>query len=109
MQNDCVIVETTVDSIQLAESLAESMISKGLAACVQVQKVESFYRWENKIERVEEYLLSAKTMAILFRELEEFIEKNHSYDTPEILQIPIVGGSKRYLNWVQSAAMPPHK
>jgi periplasmic divalent cation tolerance protein len=102
MEKHFIIVQTAVDSRELAENLAKSVVLKGLAACVQLQKIESFYHWEGKIERNVEHLLSIKTRADLFAELSEFIRKNHSYEIPEILQIPVLGVSKQYLEWVQS-------
>jgi periplasmic divalent cation tolerance protein len=97
---DYTVVMLTVDSERQAQVLARKIVSERLAACVQIQKVQSFYRWEDRLEQTEEHLLIAKTRRCLFVELTRLIEAHHSYQTPEIIQIPITGGSKKYLQWI---------
>ncbi|MDR2603183.1 MAG: divalent-cation tolerance protein CutA [Puniceicoccales bacterium] len=103
MQSDYVIVLTTVGSRELAENLAKGMIGERLAACVQIQRIESFYVWMDNIEHGNEYLLAIKTKAALFEDLSRFISQNHDYRIPEIVQIPIVKGSSPYLEWIRTA------
>jgi periplasmic divalent cation tolerance protein len=100
--SDFIIVLTTIETKQQAEDLAQKILEAKLAACVQIQKIQSRYWWNGKIECCNEYLLSIKTRADLFAELSEFIGKNHSYEIPEIVQIPIIDGSSEYLNWMES-------
>ena len=72
------------------------------AACVSViPGVESIYRWEGVVASAEEVLLIIKTTEERFSELRERIVQLHSYDTPEILSLPVSEGSDRYLRWVQ--------
>jgi periplasmic divalent cation tolerance protein len=97
----CTIVLTATDSEESAEALAEKILSEKLAACVQIQKVKSFYTWKSKIERSEECLLMIKTRSDLFDELAEFIKQNHDYQVPEILQIPIASGVSDYIQWTK--------
>jgi periplasmic divalent cation tolerance protein len=102
-QSDFIIVLTTVETEQQAEDLAQKVLERRLAACVQIQKIKSRYWWNGKIQHSDEYLLSIKTRANLFSKLSEFIKENHPYETPEIVQIPIVAGSDEYFEWIESA------
>ncbi|MDR2645983.1 MAG: divalent-cation tolerance protein CutA [Holosporaceae bacterium] len=101
-KNDFVIVLTTIETKQQAEVLAQKILEEKFAACVQIQKIQSRYWWNGKIRCSDEYLLSIKTCA-MFAELSDFIKQNHSYETPEIVQIPITDGSAEYLSWMRSA------
>ena len=77
------------------------LVGAHLAACVQIfPEMESVYRWQGKIERQPEILLIAKTIRSRFDELEREIRALHSYDTPEIVALPIVAGSAPYLDWL---------
>ncbi|MDR2629096.1 MAG: divalent-cation tolerance protein CutA [Puniceicoccales bacterium] len=102
MQSDYIIVLTTVGSREVAGDLAKGMIGERLAACVQVQQIESFYAWRDNIEHSNEYLLAIKTKATLFEDLSRFILQTHGYHIPEIVQIPIVKGSESYLEWIKA-------
>jgi periplasmic divalent cation tolerance protein len=102
MKTDCVIVLTTVDHEGESEKLAQTLFEEKLAACVQIQKIKSHYWWNEKIECADKYLLIMKTKANLFSEISELICKNHSCETPEIVQIPITDGSQKYLEWIKS-------
>ena len=99
---NCIIVQTTIGSKKEAKELAQKILEEKLAACVQIQKIESSYWWKGEIECSDEYLLSIKTKTDLFYNLFEFIQKNHHYETPEIIQIPITYGSDAYLEWIES-------
>ena len=94
-------VFTTVDSRQSADAIAASMVAKKLAACVQVTgPVTSTYRWKGEIETADEWILIMKTREELYPELEKNIKEIHSYDTPEILAVPVKAGNSDYLDWV---------
>jgi len=74
------------------------------AACVQIlPEMESVYRWQGKIERQAEVLLIAKTTRSKFDDLEREVRALHSYDTPEIVAVPILTGSAPYLEWLNQA------
>jgi periplasmic divalent cation tolerance protein len=77
------IILSTLKSEEDAEILARKILEKKLAFCIQIQKIKSFYPWNNKIERVDEYLLLIKTRTDLFQELSEYVKLNHGYKTPE--------------------------
>ncbi len=82
--------------------IARRVVSNRLAACVNVisSPAESFYTWKGKLEKAREYLLIIKTTAKCLSELEAEVKKLHSYEVPEFLVLPVVGGSKEYLGWL---------
>jgi periplasmic divalent cation tolerance protein len=95
-----VVVLSTTDSKDEAGSLAARAVTDGLAACVQAVPINSTYMWEGKVENSDELLLLFKTTRALSDELVRSIETHHSYDTPEIVVIPLSGGSSKYLEWI---------
>jgi periplasmic divalent cation tolerance protein len=102
--NDAIVVLMTAANGEEAARLADMLVGAQLAACVQIlPEMESVYRWQGKIERQSEVLLLAKTTKEKFDELEREVRALHSYDTPEIIAVPVVAGSAPYLHWVQSA------
>ena len=87
-----------------ARRLADLLVRKRLAACVQIMpQMESVYRWQGKVERQREVLLIAKTVSSKFAELESEVVKLHSYDTPEIVAFPLTAGSRAYLEWLSAS------
>jgi len=98
-RSHCVVV-TTCGSKDEAENLAKRILAAKLAACVQMSDITSFYTWEDKLNEDSEILLVMKTRERLFGKLERLISDHHSYDVPEIVQIPIYAGSKKYLDWI---------
>ena len=81
--------------------MAHALVEKRLAACVNViPGIRSVYRWKDGIEDEEEVLLLIKTSRALLEELREEIERLHSYQVPEVIALPIVDGSERYLSWL---------
>jgi periplasmic divalent cation tolerance protein len=98
---DKVVVLSTCGSAEEAVRLARGIVEKRLAACVNVlPAVRSVYRWKDAIEDEEEVLLVIKTSRALVEELRTEIERLHSYEVPEVIAIPIVEGSERYLAWM---------
>ena len=100
------VVTTAIGTEDEAEALAAALVEARLAACVQVMQVRSVYRWEGEIKREPEWVLFAKTRSALFAELEALIRARHSYELPEILQLPVSGGAPDYLRWLQEATTP---
>ncbi|MFJ1841646.1 divalent-cation tolerance protein CutA [Streptomyces sp. NPDC088146] len=100
-------VLTTTDSEEKARSLAQGAVEARLAACVQISApVTSVYRWQNAIESTEEWQLLFKTTAERYGELEAHLLAAHDYETPEVIAIPVVRGSARYLDWVAAETAP---
>lgn len=102
-----VVVLLTAANGEEAVRLADMLIGAHLAACVQIlPEMESVYRWQGKIERQPEVLLLAKTVRSKFDDLEKEVRALHSYDTPEIIALPIVAGSAPYLDWLHASLRP---
>ena len=99
------IVLVTCASVGEARRIGRSAVEKKLAACANiVTGVESIYRWKRKVERTREVLVIMKTSAGRLRELESEVKRMHSYDVPEFVAVPIVAGSREYLEWIEKNA-----
>ena len=104
MSNDAIVVFLTAANGEEATRLADMLVGAHLAACVQIMpEMESVYRWQGRIERQAEVLLIAKTTTAKFDELEREVRALHSYDTPEIIAVPVVTGSSPYLKWLDKS------
>src|SRR5882757_2142013 len=104
---DAIAVFITASNREETSRLAEMLVEKHLAACVQIlPEMESVYRWQGRIERQTEVLLIAKTTKAKFDDLEREVRALHSYETPEIVAVPLVAGSTPYLEWL-SASLDP--
>jgi periplasmic divalent cation tolerance protein len=96
-----IAVFITASNKEEASRLAEILVEKQLAACVQVlPEMESVYRWQGKVERQREVLLIVKTIGSKFEELEREVRALHSYETPEIVALQLSAVSSRYLEWL---------
>ena len=105
--DEAIVVLMTAANGEEAARLADLLIGAHLAACVQIlPEMESVYRWQGKIERQAEILLIAKTARSRFDELEREVRALHSYETPEIIALPIVAGSGPYLDWLHASLKP---
>ena len=98
---------STTDQEVHAQSLAGQIVAEGLAACVQVQAIQSFYVWQGRPQATREWLLMIKTREPLYGELERFIRANHHYETPEVVCLPITAGAADYLAWVRAQTSRP--
>jgi periplasmic divalent cation tolerance protein len=104
MENDCVVVWTTIGSTADGRGMASILVTERLAACVNVlPEMESFYRWKGQVEDDRERQLVMKTTAARVAALKERVHELHDYDVPEFLVMPIVGGSEAYLNWIRES------
>ena len=109
-EDNYIIVLSTCDSAKTAALIAESLVKKKLAACVNiVDGVESVYLWKGKVEHEQEKLLIIKTRQSLFSLVQNAIQELHDYELPEIIAVPIDTGEKNYLNWIQSSLLATEK
>jgi periplasmic divalent cation tolerance protein len=100
-QGEPLVVLITHDSPQEAERLAEVLVGEKLAACVNVLPgIVSIYRWQGAVQHDSEALMVVKTRRPLLQRLTARVKALHSYDEPEIVALPIVGGSESYLDWL---------
>ena len=99
-----IVVLITAGSREEALRLAEMLVGARLAACVQVlPEMQSIYHWQGQIARAPEVLLLVKTTDTRFAELEREVRALHSYETPEIIALPITAVSAPYLEWLTRA------
>jgi periplasmic divalent cation tolerance protein len=95
------VLVTCANPIQ-AKLIARSVIEKRVAACVNILRspVDSYYRWKDKVEKAREYILMIKSTERKLGGLEREVKRLHSYEVPEFIVLPIVAGSKAYLDWL---------
>jgi periplasmic divalent cation tolerance protein len=95
------IVLTTTGSEEEAHKIARHLVERRLAACVNVvPQVTSVYRWQDKVEEAQEWVLIVKTTAAAFGEVRHAIAELHSYELPECICLAIEDGSPAYLQWI---------
>lgn len=100
---EIVIFCTTANRAE-AEAISAALLERKLIACSNVlDGAHSLFWWEGKVQNEKEHIMIMKSVDDLFEQLEETIKKMHSYDVPEIIALPIVKGSKEYLNWLKEA------
>lgn len=94
-------VATTTETRADAQAISSAVVEKRLAACAQiVGPITSTYWWQGKIETAEEWLCVIKSKEVLYKKLERAIREIHPYKEPEIIALPIIKGSKGYLDWL---------
>jgi periplasmic divalent cation tolerance protein len=98
--NEHLVVLVTASSDSQARRLARKLLQNKLAACVNLLPVDSMFLWKGDIQEEEEVLMIIKTRAESFDGLMSAIKTAHTYDTPEIIGVPIVLGSREYLKWI---------
>ncbi len=96
-----VMITTATGSRDSARTMAETLVAAGLAACVHILPVESCYRWNGRLQHDSEHVLQIKTSAARAPEVQSCIASLHSYELPEIVVTPILGGSEPYLGWMR--------
>jgi len=102
-----IVVMITVPSKEVGEQIANALLEQNLAACVNIiSPIRSLYMWEGKISDDEELLLIVKSRAELFEDqLVPAVQAAHPYDVPEIIALPILMGSKSYLDWIDGSTI----
>ena len=98
-----VVVLITTGTEEEAHHIAELLLNQRKAACVNiVPRVNSLFRWQDKLDSAQESLLIVKSRASLLPELIEMVKRAHSYEVPEIIALPIISGNEDYLKWIDS-------
>ena len=101
------VVLVTAPNAATARRIARGLVENKLAACVNVVPgLVSHYRWRGRLCADSELLLVIKTRAPLWRRLERFVKENHPARVPEIISLPIRGGSRDYLAWLSESTRP---
>ena len=100
MNEHCIVLVTAATPSE-AEKIAEHLLDKRLAACCNIiSDIHSLFHWQGGIGSEKEVLMILKTRVELFDTLKETVLKYHSYDTPEIIALPVIAGTQEYLDWI---------
>ncbi|NLA59396.1 MAG: divalent-cation tolerance protein CutA [Firmicutes bacterium] len=102
-------IVTTTDSKEAARAIARALVEKGLAACVQISAIESFYRWQGTVQQDQEYRIVAKTTEERYQEVEKAIRDMHSYELPAIYGVPLDPVYGPYADWVKDNSQGAHE
>lgn len=98
---DAIVIYCTVPDKRVAKEIAKNIVGHRLAACVSaIDKIESTFSWDGKIEHEKEVMLMIKTLRINFEKIKTLITDLHPYQVPEIIALPIVDCSKEYMQWL---------
>lgn len=98
------LVLSTTSSREEADKIARALVETHLAACVQILgPMKSIYRWKGAVEEAEEFLLIMKTTATSLARLRSELQKLHSYEIPECVEIPIESGLPAYMHWIDES------
>jgi len=101
---DKIIVFVTCESKEQAETIAQTVVTGRLAACVNVLPgIRSCYIWEQKLTWSDEVLLLIKTSRSRFGQLQDRIKALHSYTVPEIVGVTIDDAFQKYIDWIESS------
>lgn len=100
MSGEICVVITTVANADQAKALARAAVEARVAACAQILPMSSVYRWDGKVVEDSEQMILFKAPLASYEELQTKILSLHPYDTPEIVQLPVIAGFDKYLAWV---------
>ena len=102
-QKSYIAILITAKDQEEAQKIAKALVKRRQAACVNIiPAVNSHFWWKDKLEATNESLLIVKTRESLLTEVIKTVKKIHSYRLPEIIALPIIGGSRDYLEWIDS-------
>jgi periplasmic divalent cation tolerance protein len=108
MRHKFIEVYVTAPSKAQARRIILALLKRRLVACGSVlDGVDSAFLWKGRIDRAKEVLILLKTRRTLFGRVASEIKKMHSYEVPEIVAIPIVDGSNKYLKWIDEVTKGP--
>ena len=103
MRSEFVLIFVTTSSVAEAELISQTLVEKKLIACCNiVNPISSIFHWNGNINRETEILMILKTVKNHFDQIVREVKKLHSYETPEIIAIPIIAGSEDFLNWIKT-------
>ena len=99
-----IVIFVTASNKKEAGNIARGLLKNKLAACVNIlDKIESFFWWQGKVDNTKEALLIVKTRKALMNKLIKKVKSLHSYKVPEIIALPIICGDKKYLKWINES------
>lgn len=108
MQDDFILVLITAPSEEVGAEIANKLVERKLAACVNtIRAINSLFSWEGSVTTEQEVLLLVKSRASLFEnKIVPAILEMHPYEVPEIIALPILMGSEKYLDWITEETSP---
>jgi periplasmic divalent cation tolerance protein len=107
LKNNYIIILVTAKDRQEAEAISQKLVDEHLIACANiVSPVTSFFYWLGKVERADECLIIMKSRVDLLGQVADHVKRLHSYEVPEVLALPIIDGSKAYLDWLSVVLKP---
>lgn len=102
------VIFVTASNKKEARRIAQELLKNKLVACVNIiEKVESFFWWKGKIDQAKEVLLIAKSRKDKLEKIIKRVKAVHSYEVPEIIALPVAGGYKQYLKWIDESLRQP--
>lgn len=107
MKERYIVVYTTFPDLRTAKRIVNALVENRLAACGNIFRLFSIYRWKKKVEKHPEYGALIKTRESGYRNVEEYIKNNHPYEVPEIIFWKMEGGQQKYLEWLNSTTARP--
>lgn len=102
--SEAIVIFVTTPTSKEAQRISDLLIEKKKAACVNIiPRIDSVFGWEGKVEQQQECLLIVKSKVSVLNEVTRLVKQSHSYEVPEIIAMPIVGGNEDYLMWLDDA------
>jgi periplasmic divalent cation tolerance protein len=99
-----IVVFITAASSAQAKKIAQALVERKFVACVNIiGSVSSIFQWKGKVDKASEVLLIAKSMKTRLPGIVKFVKSMHSYSVPEIIAMPIIGGRREYLDWIDES------
>lgn len=102
-----IAVYTTLDSLDVARTMASVLVEQRLVACAQISSIESIYRWDGRLQCEPEFRLMFKTVRRRYAEVEAAIKALHPYELPAVFAVPVVAAAADYGDWVHSTLQSP--
>lgn len=97
-----IVLLITTATAEEAQRISRVLLEQKKVACVNIlPRVNSLFRWQGKLDSAEESLLIVKTKASQLSEIVPLVKELHSYDIPELIALPIIGGNQDYLEWIE--------
>ena len=99
-KNKCCIIITTTDNSDIVSIISHALIRSSLAACIQVDQVTSYFKYQDKLNNISEYRLMIKASCNNYDGIVKLIQENHNYQLPQIIKLDINDGTPEYIKWL---------
>ncbi|MFK8039827.1 MAG: divalent-cation tolerance protein CutA [Rickettsiaceae bacterium] len=99
-QHDCCLIFTTIGDYAKAKDISRILLSDNLAKCIQIDKVESCFKWNSEICSQEEFRILIKAKSSNYKAIEDKISSLHNYQVPQIIKCNVSDGLESYIQWI---------